>query len=33
MRWYEALKDGISVAQKADDLPLVRDLYKTRMQQ
>ena len=26
MGWYEAIKDGISLAQKADNLPLVQSL-------
>lgn len=30
--WYEALKDGISVAQKADNLQLVRDLLEAQQQ-
>ena len=32
MGWYEALKDGISVAQKADNLPLVKDLLDAQQQ-
>lgn len=32
MGWYEALKDGISVAQKADNLQLVRDLLEAQQQ-
>jgi len=32
MGWYEAIKDGISVAQKADNLPLVKNLMDAQQQ-
>lgn len=32
MGWYEALKDGISVAQKADNIQLVKDLLEAQQQ-
>ena len=32
MGWYEALEEGISVAQKGDNLQLVRDLLETQQQ-
>ncbi len=32
MGWYDALKDGIAVAQKADNLPLVKDLMDAQQQ-
>lgn len=32
MGWYEAIKDGISVAQKADNMPLVKNLIEAQQQ-
>lgn len=32
MGWYEAIKDGVSAAQKADNLPLVKDLLEAQQQ-
>lgn len=32
MGWYEAIKDGISVAQQADNLPLVKSLIDAQKQ-
>lgn len=32
MGWYEAIKDGISLAQKADNLPLVQSLIDAQKQ-
>lgn len=32
MGWYEALKDGISLAQKTDNLPLVQSLIEAQKQ-
>lgn len=32
MGWYKALKDGIRVVQKADNLQLVRDLLEAQQQ-
>lgn len=32
MGWYEAIKDGISLAQKADNLPLVQNLIDAQKQ-
>ena len=32
MGWYDAIKDGIAVAQKADNLPLVKDLMDAQQQ-
>ncbi|MEG0692174.1 MAG: hypothetical protein RR444_03740 [Oscillospiraceae bacterium] len=32
MSWYEAIKDGISVAQQADNLPLVQNLIEAQKQ-
>lgn len=28
MSWYDAIKDGIAVAQKADNIPLVEKLIE-----
>ena len=30
--WYEAIKDGIAVAQQADNVPLVRELIDAQKQ-
>lgn len=32
MGWYEAIKDGIAVAQQADNFPLVRELIDAQKQ-
>ena len=32
MGWYEAIKDGINVAQKADNIPLVNNLIEAQKQ-
>ena len=32
MGWYEAIKDGIAVAQQADNVPLVRELIDAQKQ-
>ncbi len=32
MGWYEAIKDGIAVAQKADNIPLVSELIDAQKQ-
>ena len=32
MGWYEAIKDGIAVAQKADNIPLVSELIEAQKQ-
>ncbi len=32
MGWYEAIKDGIVVAQKADNIPLVSELIEAQKQ-
>lgn len=32
MGWYEAIKDGINVAQKADNIPLVNSLIDAQKQ-
>ena len=32
MGWYDAIKDGISLAQKADNLPLVQSLIDAQKQ-
>lgn len=32
MGWYEAIKDGISLAQKADNLLLVQNLIDAQKQ-
>lgn len=32
MGWYEAIKDGISAAQKADNVPLVNNLIEAQKQ-
>lgn len=32
MGWYEAIKDGISVAQQADNIPLVQNLIDAQKQ-
>lgn len=32
MGWYEAIKDGISLAQKADNVTLVKDLIDAQKQ-
>ena len=32
MGWYEAIKDGINVAQKADNIPLVSELIEAQKQ-
>lgn len=32
MGWYEAIKDGITVAQQADNVPLVRELIDAQKQ-
>lgn len=32
MGWYDAIKDGIAVAQKADNLPLVKDSLDAKQQ-
>lgn len=32
MGWYEAIKDGINAAQKADNIPLVNNLIEAQMQ-
>lgn len=32
MGWYEAIKDGINAAQKADNIPLVNSLIDAQMQ-
>ena len=32
MGWYEAIKDGIAVAQQADNIPLVRELIDAQKQ-
>lgn len=32
MGWYEALKDGIIIAQKADNVPLVNELIEAQKQ-
>lgn len=32
MGWYEAIKDGISIAQKADNIPLVNSLIEAQKQ-
>jgi len=32
LRWYEAIKDGIAAAQKADNIPLVRELIDAQKQ-
>lgn len=32
MGWYDAIKDGISLAQKADNLPLVQSLIEAQKQ-
>ena len=30
--WYEAIKDGITAAQKADNIPLVNNLIEAQKQ-
>ena len=32
MGWYEAIKDGINAAQKADNIPLVNNLIEAQKQ-
>lgn len=32
MGWYEAIKDGINIAQKADNIPLVNSLIEAQKQ-
>ena len=32
MGWYEAIKDGITAAQKADNIPLVNNLIEAQKQ-
>ena len=32
MGWYEAIKDGINMAQKADNIPLVNNLIEAQKQ-
>ena len=32
MGWYEAIKDGIAVAQKVDNIPLVSELIDAQKQ-
>ena len=32
MGWYEAIKDGINAAQKADNLPLMKKLLEAEEQ-
>ena len=32
MGWYEAIKDGISIAQQADNIPLVQNLIEAQKQ-
>lgn len=32
MGWYEAIKDSINAAQKADNIPLVNNLIEAQMQ-
>lgn len=32
MGWYEAIKDGITAAQKADNIPLVSNLIEAQKQ-
>ena len=32
MGWYEAIKDGINAAQKADNTPLVNNLIEAQKQ-